>query len=372
MTGELVRLEAMPMDQVVGHVQTIHDLMKTVLKEGTHYGIIPGCGDKPTLLQPGAQKIALTFGFGERYRVEAIDLPKGHREYRIVCELYSRGGQMLIGEGVGVCSTMEGKYRFRQQNTGREVPQEYWQNRDPELLGGQQFSAAKRGGKWVIIQRVEHDNPADYYNTAAKIAAKRAYVSAVRDNTAASDIFAVDLEDLPPRETEAEITDAEEIKPTPATPSEGEIRFRFGKHKGKAISDRSVAIDYVQWAAKTVGESVNDPEKEKYKQENAELALALKAEVKRREAEEEAPGDLFPEPDLEEPGPPPPEEPSAIPKSVTEAQVKMIRAWGKTASIGSDEYLRWAQVESIGELSAKQAHEIIRWLKAQAEEREMK
>ena len=45
-------------------------------------------------------------------------------------------------------------------------------------------------------QRVEYDNPADYYNTALKMAKKRAHVDAILTATAASDCFTQDVEDM--------------------------------------------------------------------------------------------------------------------------------------------------------------------------------
>ena len=44
-------------------------------------------------------------------------------------------------------------------------------------------------------QRVEFDNPADYYNTVLKMAKKRAHVDAILTATAASDCFTQDVED---------------------------------------------------------------------------------------------------------------------------------------------------------------------------------
>jgi hypothetical protein len=44
---------------------------------------------------------------------------------------------------------------------------------------------------------VEHDNPADYYNTVLKIGKKRAQVDGILTVTAASDIFTQDIEDDP-------------------------------------------------------------------------------------------------------------------------------------------------------------------------------
>lgn len=47
----------------------------------------------------------------------------------------------------------------------------------------------------MLQDSVEHDNPADYYNTVIKIAKKRAFVDAILTTTAASDIFAEDVEE---------------------------------------------------------------------------------------------------------------------------------------------------------------------------------
>ena len=49
--------------------------------------------------------------------------------------------------------------------------------------------------RWQNDQRVEYDNPADYYNTALKMAKKRAHVDAILTATAASDCFTQDVED---------------------------------------------------------------------------------------------------------------------------------------------------------------------------------
>ncbi|MCK5580885.1 MAG: hypothetical protein KAJ18_06390, partial [Candidatus Omnitrophica bacterium] len=101
------------------------------------------------------------------------------------------------------CSTMEGKYRFRTGDvsfTGKPVPKEYWNDRDVKLIGGKGHSVKKNeDGKWEIVtagEKVEHDNPADYYNTVLKMGKKRAMVDAVLTVTAASDIFTQDIEEM--------------------------------------------------------------------------------------------------------------------------------------------------------------------------------
>ena len=200
---------ALTVQQVLGQVALIQQIMVAAMKDGEHYGKIPGCGSKPTLLKPGAEKLCLTFRLAPTYVVEERLLERSHREYRVQCTLSSIITKDFIGQGVGICSSMEAKYRFRQnaaEPTDKPVPRAYWDVRgeDPakaqELIGGRGFSVKKVDGKgWMIArggEKVEHDNPADHYNTVLKMAKKRALVDAVLTATAASDIFTQDLEDI--------------------------------------------------------------------------------------------------------------------------------------------------------------------------------
>ncbi len=200
---------AMTVQQVLGQVALIQQIMGTAMKEGEHFGRIPGCGDKPTLLKPGAEKLCLTFRLAPTYDLDERNLDRGHREYRVQCTLSSILTGSFLGQGVGTCSTMENKYRFRAgaaEPTDKPVPRAYWDLRqeDPakaqELIGGKGFTTKKVDGKgWMIAkggEKVENDNPADHYNTVLKMAKKRALVDAVLTATAASDIFTQDLEDI--------------------------------------------------------------------------------------------------------------------------------------------------------------------------------
>ena len=188
---------AMTVQQVLGQVALIQQIMGAAMKDGEHFGKIPGCGDKPTLLKPGAEKLCLTFRLAPTYDVDERTVDRGHREYRVQCTLSSILTNAFIGQGVGICTTMEAKYRFRQGNaepTDKPVPRAYWDVRqeDPakaqELIGGKGFTVKKVEGKgWMIAkggEKVEHDNPADHYNTVLKMAKKRALVDAVLTATA--------------------------------------------------------------------------------------------------------------------------------------------------------------------------------------------
>ncbi len=188
-------------------VALIQGVMKSVMRNGEHYGTIPGCGNKPTLLQPGAQKLIMTFRLVPDPEIDIIDMQNQHREYRAKVRLSTQNG-IFLGAGVGSCSTMEGRYRYRNADLVCPVC-----GKDAIIKGKVEFGGGwvcypKKGGcgkKWtdadnpfvgVISGKVEHDNPADYYNTCEKMAFKRALVSATLTVTAASDIFTQDIEDM--------------------------------------------------------------------------------------------------------------------------------------------------------------------------------
>ncbi len=178
--------------------------------KGGDYGKIPGCGDRPTLLLPGAQKLSSAFQFVPRYRIIIRVLGGDKREYDVKCLLYTLSGT-LIAEGEGVCSSLETKYRYRPgpvELTDRPVPKEYWNLRKSEpkkaqdLLGGPGFVAKKdpNTGSWLVASKgetVENPDPADLWNTLKKMGCKRAFIAAVITATNASDVFTQDIEDNP-------------------------------------------------------------------------------------------------------------------------------------------------------------------------------
>ena len=47
--------------------------MGAAMKDGEHFGKIPGCGDKPTLLKPGAEKALFDLPFGSDLRSRGED-----------------------------------------------------------------------------------------------------------------------------------------------------------------------------------------------------------------------------------------------------------------------------------------------------------
>ena len=250
---------ALRLGEVKAQVELIQEIMKSVMRDGEHYGKIPGCGDKPTLLQPGAQKLVMTFRLVPDPEIEVIDLPNEHREYRVKVKLYTQNG-IFLGAGVGSCTTMEGKFRYRKADlTCPEC------GKDSIIKGKAEFGGGwlcyqKKGGcgkKWtdadnpfgIIAERVEHDNPADYYNTCEKMAFKRALVSATLTVTAASDIFTQDVEDMPEvfKEKGKDIkpptssdTEKKEEHPSEEIISEAQSKRFYAIAKGSGYTDEEI------------------------------------------------------------------------------------------------------------------------------------
>lgn len=198
--------KAMTLDELHENLEYIRNVMRREMKEGQDYGKVPGCGDKPCLLQPGAQKLCMTFQLMNEVKEEKVnDFPGMHREYSVVIRLKSATGRSW--EGVGTCSTLEGKYRFR--SGGRKCPdcgkESILKSKNP---GEGFFCWAKKGGCGAKFDanddritgqetgRVEHDNPPDFWNTVRKMAFKRALVHAAINATNTSELWTQDVEEM--------------------------------------------------------------------------------------------------------------------------------------------------------------------------------
>lgn len=170
--------------EIRAQVNLIQQVMRAVMVDGTHYGKIPGCGDKPALFKPGAEKLLSTFKIAVEPIVE--DLSTGdERRYRVSARCTSMSDGRFLGAGTGEASSTEEKYHWRRavckgefDATPEDRRREKW-NRDGSRV--QQVRTA----------------PADVANTVLKMAKKRAQVDATLTVTAASDCFAQDIEDLP-------------------------------------------------------------------------------------------------------------------------------------------------------------------------------
>lgn len=219
----LLRPIAAPKD-ILESQDATRSLIAETLTEGRDYGKIPGIA-KPSLLKPGAERVGLAFGCFPRYRIVEQEIDhnrqvewrkkrrvynnahKGDKSYKeveetgqslglyryvVACEIVHRDSGQIVGECIGVCSTMEAKYV---------------------------------------------DRPRECENTALKMAEKRAHVGAVLNAFGLSDQFTQDVEDQSRGEA------AHEDEPVEAITSETPIPF--GKMQGKTLAD--LDLKFVEW-----------------------------------------------------------------------------------------------------------------------------
>ena len=148
--GEAEAATPLTVQQVLGQVALIQQIMKATMKEGEHYGRIPGCGNKPSLLKPGAEKLCLTFRLAPMYDVQERQLERGHREYRIAATLTSILSGVHVGQGVGSCSTLENKCRFIAQVMNGDATVRRAEDVDAAALTYAEVKAIASGNPLVI------------------------------------------------------------------------------------------------------------------------------------------------------------------------------------------------------------------------------
>ena len=223
--------QRMAVAEVLAHAQTIQQVLAQAMKEGVDFGTIPGT-DKPTLLQPGADKLAMTFRIAHEFSTEDLSTPDCAR-YRVKCVGRHQITGVVLGEGMGECSGAEEKYRWR-----RAVCDEEYDEAPANL---RRIKFAKGKGGQVYKNKQVRTEPADAANTVLKMAVKRAKIAMVLNVTGASAVFGQDLEDLAP-----ELRDAfegrapsgatgEVIPLTPEQLAEWEAASKKGRKAGRAF-----------------------------------------------------------------------------------------------------------------------------------------
>lgn len=165
-------------EAVIKHQQEVREVAAKTLQEGRDYG--SDHGGKPSLYQPGADTMCSTFGSTPRFEIiesevdhdrevqwtkrkkrwnngqfagwdEESGVSQGVYRYVVACEIVHRASGVVVGYGVGSCSSYESKYV---------------------------------------------DRPRELENTILKMAKKRAYVDATLTTFGLHDMFTQDLEDM--------------------------------------------------------------------------------------------------------------------------------------------------------------------------------
>lgn len=203
---------AQQLDQFGDRKKSMRKLVKTQMKEGVDYGVIPGT-NKKTLLQPGAEKLANLYALIPKFELtkEIEDWEKGFFYYRYLCKLsynvpLTRGGEngnlevydaktVPAGEAERSCNSREKKYLY---NT---VPERFATD-EQKKNAISRFTKQERGYTNTYLKvKNSPEESADDANTIQSMAQKRALVASVRTATMASDIFLEEISDADPAPT---------------------------------------------------------------------------------------------------------------------------------------------------------------------------
>src|SRR5688572_3809671 len=95
--------------ELVTQAAMIQECMSALMKKDVHYGVIPGC-EKPSLWQPGADKLCMLFRLRAEYEVTKLVEEERWISVTMKCRLVHIPTGMCWGEGVGSANTREKRY----------------------------------------------------------------------------------------------------------------------------------------------------------------------------------------------------------------------------------------------------------------------
>lgn len=256
-------MPVMELAHAIDRRNAIVTFTQKIMVEKIDYGVIPGV-DKPTLLQPGAEKLIAFFGLTPIMElVDKIEDWTGRDHggeplffYRYRCTL--KRGDRVLGVEEASANSWEVKYRYRwvpeaqvpahldkerlvkrdssmsefqfavtkRETTGQYgKPAEYWQRFEEAINAGTAVKVMKKtkNGEmpaWQIpsiAYRIPNPESTDVINTIMQMAEKRAKIRAVRSCTGASEFYTQDVEDMQPIEGTATVV----AEPAAAPAKEG-------------------------------------------------------------------------------------------------------------------------------------------------------
>lgn len=191
------------LDALAEGLRELDRFKREIMQEGVDFGTIPGT-PKPTLLKPGAEKLALAFAlapiFEHANRIE--DWERGFFHYEERCVLTSRRTGDVVASANGSANSREPRYRWRDAKPacprcGRDLRRS--RDRDEwycwQKVGG--CGANVPSAEVGSPGRIENPEPWELCNTILKMAQKRALVAAVLIGTGGSGIWTQDIEDMP-------------------------------------------------------------------------------------------------------------------------------------------------------------------------------
>lgn len=182
-------MPVLTMQEAQRRLNALKQFVRENMRRDVDYGIIPGTGEKPTLLKPGAEKLCTFFGLRSAFEIveHTQDWEKGFFNYWYKCRLFR--GEQCIAEGEGSANSLERKYRWRMVPLFRATDEE----RSRAVREETRRSKDGRAYKMLVL---ENEDPYTQVNTLQKMAQKRALIAATLIAVNASEFFTQDIEDM--------------------------------------------------------------------------------------------------------------------------------------------------------------------------------
>jgi hypothetical protein len=174
-------------------IKNFQALVHAELKEGYDFGVIPGT-DRPTLLKPGAEKIAKLLGCADRYEVmeKVEDWEKGFFHYQVKCLLISLTTDQVVSEGLGSCNSKESQHRWNYKFENELTKEQLAIKNQFEIV----TRRSRKTGKTYSKYKIPNDEIFTIVNTLLKKAKKRALVDAALSIGRLSNLFTQDMEEI--------------------------------------------------------------------------------------------------------------------------------------------------------------------------------
>lgn len=157
------------------HVQA---LIKDLMVDGVHYMVVPGTKER-SLTKQGSEMLLSAFHIAVEPKITEVTTAEFVR-YTVEITGRHMGSGLVIGVGVGRCSSNEEKYKWRRAVCVEEF------EATPESHRRIKWGNSERGT--YTVQQIR-TNPEDLANTVLKMAKKRAQADLCLTALAASDAF---------------------------------------------------------------------------------------------------------------------------------------------------------------------------------------
>lgn len=170
--------------EILSQIQQIQHIVKSVMQENKHYGVIAGTKNK-TLYKAGAELLLQTFRLAPDYEILESIHEDDYIRYVVKCTIYSISSEKKVSTGLGSCSTSEAKYRYKWIPTNLKPGREEAEKLKTEGKGRWR----KIGDSFIWHEKQYNDEIHDLDNTILKMASKRALIEATEHAIPASDTF---------------------------------------------------------------------------------------------------------------------------------------------------------------------------------------